>query len=134
MNVSNLTWGFLHFSEIILKSIQKLFLLTGPILESKGMRAIFQKKDKKMLKNDKKGQIIWKVGQNCTKFENILKKAGDKVLERALVKINLKSFFNSTMQLDICNLKVFLLSSLFTVKRVYLGPCRLLLLSYLSGS
>ena len=111
-----LTWGFLYFSEIILKSIQKLFLLTGPILESKGMRAIFQKKGKKMLKNDKKGQIIWKVGQNCTKFENILKRAGDKVLERALVKINLKSFFNSTMQLDICNLKVFLLSSLFTVR------------------
>ena len=40
---------------------------SGPILESKGMRAIFQKKGKK-------GQNIWKFGQKCTKFENILKK------------------------------------------------------------
>ena len=41
--------------------------LAGPILESKGMRAIFQKKGKK-------GQEIWKFGQKCTKLENILKK------------------------------------------------------------
>ena len=40
---------------------------TGPILESKGMLTIFQKKDKK-------GQNIWKFGRKCTKFENILKK------------------------------------------------------------
>ena len=33
----------------------------------KGMRAIFQKKGKK-------AQNIWKFGQKCTKFENILKK------------------------------------------------------------
>ena len=38
------------------------------------MRAIFQKKDKKEQKNVKKGQNIWKFGQQCTKFENILKK------------------------------------------------------------
>ena len=43
----------------------------GPILESKGMRAIFQKKGKK---NVKKGQNISKFGQKCTKFENSLKK------------------------------------------------------------
>ena len=37
------------------------------ILESKGMLAIFEKKGKK-------GQNIWKFGQKCIKFENILKK------------------------------------------------------------
>ena len=42
-------------------------MLSGPILESKGVRAIFQKKGKK-------GQNIWKFAQKCTKFENILKK------------------------------------------------------------
>ena len=40
---------------------------SGPILERKGMLAIFQKKSKK-------GQDIRKFRQNCTKFENILKK------------------------------------------------------------
>ena len=40
--------------------------IAGPILESRGMRAIFQKKSKK-------GQNIRKLGQKCTKFENILK-------------------------------------------------------------
>ena len=39
----------------------------GPILESKGMCAIFQKKGKK-------GQNIWTFGQKCKKTENILKK------------------------------------------------------------
>ena len=56
--------------------------LTGPILESKGMCVIFQKK----VKNN------WKFGQECTKFENILKKgsclhaiiARNKQLEKAL--------------------------------------------------
>ena len=43
---------------------------SGSILESKGMRAIFQKKGKKR----QKGWNIWKSGQKCTKFENILKK------------------------------------------------------------
>ena len=60
-------------------------MLSGPILESKGMRAIFQKKGKK-------GQNIWKFAQKCTKFENILKKgkwlraiiARNKLLEKAL--------------------------------------------------
>ena len=31
---------------------------SGPVLESKGMRAIFQEKGKKMLKKGKKGQNI----------------------------------------------------------------------------
>ena len=62
--------------------------LTGPILESKGMCAIFQKKCK-----SKKGQNIWKFRQKFTKFENILKKnrwspsimVRNKLLEKALV-------------------------------------------------
>ena len=39
----------------------------GPILERKGMRAIFQKKGKKwqkMLKKDKKGKIFENLGKN----------------------------------------------------------------------
>ena len=40
---------------------------SGSILESKGMRVIFQKKGKKW-------QNIWKFRQKCTKFENILEK------------------------------------------------------------
>ena len=43
---------------------------SGPILESKGMRAIFQKKSKKIAK-------YLKFGQKCTKFENTMKTAGD---------------------------------------------------------
>ena len=39
----------------------------GPILERKGMRAIFSEKGQKR-------QNIWKFGQKCTKSENILKK------------------------------------------------------------
>ena len=39
-------------------------LYAGPILESKGMHAIFQKKGKKMLRKDKKGQNILKFGKN----------------------------------------------------------------------
>ena len=39
----------------------------GPILESKGVRATFQKKSKK-------GQNIWKFGQKYTKFVDILKR------------------------------------------------------------
>ena len=50
-----------------------------------------KKKGKKMLQRGKKGQNIWKFGQKCTKFENILKRAGDCVhdyhmLERALIR------------------------------------------------
>ena len=42
--------------------------ISGPILERRGMHAIFQKK------RAKKGQIIWKFEQKWTKLENILKK------------------------------------------------------------
>ena len=51
-------------------------ILSGSIVESKGMRAIFQKKGKK-------GYNIWKFGQKCTKFENILKNGS---LTRACMK------------------------------------------------
>ena len=46
--------------------------MTGPILEGKGMCAIFQKKGKKKCK---KGRNIRKFRHKCTKFENILKKS-----------------------------------------------------------
>ena len=74
----------------------KSLLISGPILENKGMHAIFQKKGKespkKMLKKGGKGQNIWKFGQKYTKFENILKKGRwlsatirqNKLLENAL--------------------------------------------------
>ena len=48
------------------RNIFKFVRLAGPILESKGIRAIFQKKDKK-------GQNIWKFGQKCTKFTKMYK-------------------------------------------------------------
>ena len=44
---------------------------TGPTLKRKRMHAIFQKKRQKTVK---KGQNIWKFGQKCTNFENVLKK------------------------------------------------------------
>ena len=50
---------------------------SGPILESKGMHIIFQKKGKKGQNNVKKGgkgQSIWKLGQKCEKFEKFFKK------------------------------------------------------------
>ena len=55
----------------------------------KGMHAIFQKKGRQMFKKGKKGQIIWKFGQNYAKFEDVLKKgrwlraliAGKKLVE-----------------------------------------------------
>ena len=43
----------------------------GPLLESKGICAIFQKKCQK---KGKQGQNNWKFGQKCKRFENILKK------------------------------------------------------------
>ena len=44
---------------------------TGPVLESRGMCAIFHRKEKKIFKKGKNGQ-------KYTKFQNILKKgAGD---------------------------------------------------------
>ena len=46
-------------------------MLSGPILKSKGMCAIFQKKGKKRAKNLKKR------AKKYTKFENIEKRAGD---------------------------------------------------------
>ena len=66
-------------------------IYAGPILEGKGMRAIFQKKGKKW----QKGRNIWKFERKCTKFENILKKgslmratiACMKQLEYALLRI-----------------------------------------------
>ena len=69
----------------------KVPLYPGPILESKGMHAIFQKKDKKMFKKDK---IFENLGKNA-KFENIFKKgrslcaiiARNKLLEKALVSL-----------------------------------------------
>ena len=60
--------------------VDALMMHLGPNLESKDMRAIFQKKDKnkaeKCQKKEQKGQNIWKLRQKCTKFENILKKDG----------------------------------------------------------
>ena len=45
-------------------------LKSGPILESKDIRAIFQKKGKEILKKE---QNIRKSRQKCTKVEDILK-------------------------------------------------------------
>ena len=57
----------------------KITHLPEPILESNGMRAIFQKNGgggrTKKCKKGKKGQNIWKYSeQKCTKFEDIFKK------------------------------------------------------------
>ena len=46
---------------------------TGPILESKGMRAIFQKKGNKMFK---KGKIFESLGKNVQNLKFFLKRAG----------------------------------------------------------
>ena len=63
--------------EVILShKLQDYVYETGPILESKGMCAIFQKKGKKMLRKGKKGQNIQKFWQKFTKCENLLKKGG----------------------------------------------------------
>ena len=43
-------------------------IITGPIPQSKGMGAFFQKKGKEMLL---KGQNVWKFRQKWAKFENI---------------------------------------------------------------
>ena len=51
----------------------KVGISTGPILESKDMCAIFQKKSKKMWKKGKKGKIFENLGK-MYKFENIFKK------------------------------------------------------------
>ena len=49
-------------------------LPSGHILESKGMRAIFQKKDKKMFK---KGKIFEHLGKNVQNMKIFGKRAGD---------------------------------------------------------
>ena len=59
--------------------LNKYDQLSGPILESKSMDAIFQKKEKKGQKKKKKikiGKIVENLGfgQKCTKFEHVLKK------------------------------------------------------------
>ena len=54
--------------------LRKTFLQTGSIVESKGMRAIFQKKGKKRAENvkkGKKGQNISKVGKNVKNLKII---------------------------------------------------------------
>ena len=67
-------WLFFVFSSDDSKKLVNYFLSTnelypGPILQSNGMDAIFQKKSQK---NVKKGQNIWKFGQKCS--YKILKK------------------------------------------------------------
>ena len=42
---------------------------SGPILERKGMGAIFQKKGKKNIRKGKKRQKVSKFEQKCIKFE-----------------------------------------------------------------
>ena len=66
-------WNFIWITIIL------LFVIAGPILESKGMCVIFHKKGKK-------GQNIWKFGQKCTKFENILEKGSLMHLTTARMK------------------------------------------------
>ena len=56
----------LHAEDIIACN----YAFTGPHLESKGMRAIFQEKG---TKGPKKAKYL-KFEQKCTKFQNILKK------------------------------------------------------------
>ena len=50
--------------------------ISGPILESKGMRAIFQKKGKKMLRA-KKGKIFENFDKNVQNLKIFWKRAGD---------------------------------------------------------
>ena len=61
-----ITGNFFSFSTDNQLSVYT-FDKPGPILESKGMGAIFQKKGKKR-------QKLSKFEQKCIKFENILKK------------------------------------------------------------
>ena len=71
---------------------EKTLMIAEPILESKGMSAIFQK-------SVKKGQNIWNIGQKCTTFENISRKgrwmctiiACNKLLEKAVDSDTLRS-------------------------------------------
>ena len=47
-----------------IKNLEISALLPGPILDSKGMHAIFEEKGKKNVKKGKKVENIWKFGQN----------------------------------------------------------------------
>ena len=57
-------------------------VLTGPILESKGMRAVFQKKGKKMFKmgkifenlgeNIQNLKTFWKVASVCVRLSHVI--------------------------------------------------------------
>ena len=52
--------------------------LSGPILESTGMRAIFQEKGKKMFKKNKKGKKYLKIfDKNVQNLKIFKKRAGD---------------------------------------------------------
>ena len=55
----------------------KLMNISGPILESKDMCAIFQKKGRKMLKTTKKGKTFENLGKNVLNLKIFLKRAGD---------------------------------------------------------
>ena len=54
-----------HLKDI-LKDVQKISTSPGPILDTKGMRAIFRKKDKKRAK---KGKIFGNLGKNVQKLK-----------------------------------------------------------------
>ena len=59
--------------NIYIQIYGEAFTRSGPILESEEMLVIFQEKGRKMSKRAK----YLKIWAKCTKFENILKKAGD---------------------------------------------------------
>ena len=50
------------------------FVMTGRIIESKGMRAIFKEKGKKFLK---KGKIFENLGKNIQNLKKFRKRTGD---------------------------------------------------------
>ena len=52
-------------------------MLRGPILESKGMCAIFQKKGKKGQNNVEKGKIFENLGKSAPNLKIFRKRAGD---------------------------------------------------------
>ena len=69
-------WSYFEsgMDNFIIFRLKKYNHLTGLILKSKDIGAIFQKKSKqKRQKNVKIGQNIRKFGQKCTKFEQVLK-------------------------------------------------------------
>ena len=66
------TRKILQTSLILLRTCK-----TGPILESKGMRAIFQKKSKKGQKNVKNGKIFENLCQDVQNLKIFCKREGD---------------------------------------------------------